>query len=86
MLRDHCQAIGWQLEDELVEIERVVRPGGTAWHLFGAPGATEVENPLLQSLVDHGYEPDTYRDGGLSIHRYRKQIPVEPEVNRDPVG
>jgi SAM-dependent methyltransferase len=81
-----CQAIGWQLEDELVEIERVVKPGGTAVHLFGAPGATAVENPLLQTLVDHGYEPDTYRDRGLRIHRYRKQIPLEPEVNRDPVG
>jgi len=81
-----CQAIGWQLEDELVEIERVVKPGGTVLHLFGAPSATESENPLFQSLVDHGYEPGTYRDGGLSIHRYCKQIPLGPEANRDPVG
>lgn len=81
-----CQAIGWQLDEELVEIERVVKPGGTVMHLFGAPSAQESENPLLQSLVDHGYEPNTYRDQDLSILRYCKQIPLEPEANRDPVG
>jgi SAM-dependent methyltransferase len=81
-----CQAVGWQLDDEMMEIARVVKPGGTVIHLFGAPSAQESEDPLLRSLVDHGYEPDPFRDGGLSIHRYFKQIPLEPEANRDPVG
>jgi ubiquinone/menaquinone biosynthesis C-methylase UbiE len=38
-----CQAIGWELQEELPEIERVMKPGGIAVHLFGPivpPGRT----------------------------------------------
>lgn len=71
-----CQAIGWNLPDELAEIERVVKPGGTALHLFGAPGATQPDNPLHQPLVAAGYQPGTYQERGTSISTYGKQIGV----------
>ncbi|NNF89536.1 MAG: methyltransferase domain-containing protein [Acidimicrobiia bacterium] len=81
-----CQAIGWELEDELLEIRRVVKPGGAALHLFGASSARDSDNPLLRALVTHGYQPDTYDDGSVVIQRYCLQIGAGPELNRDPVG
>lgn len=69
-----CQAIGWALSEELAEIERVVRPGGTAIHLFGAASATQADNPLFDTLVANGYRPDTYEEGQLLILRYWKQL------------
>jgi SAM-dependent methyltransferase len=68
------QAIGWALEAELSEIERVVRPGGIAMHLFGTPRAAEPDNPLFQALVANGYRPDTYEDGQVHVHKYWRQI------------
>lgn len=69
-----CQAIGWSLSDELSEIDRVVKPGGFALHLFGASSATEADNPLFDALAARGYQPDTYRDGGVLIRRFWKRI------------
>lgn len=66
-----CQAIGWKLDEELREIERVVKPGGTAMHLFGS--ASAVDNPLHEQLVTSGYQSDTYQKESLQIHRYWKQ-------------
>ena len=71
-----CQAIGWNLPDELAEIERVVKPGGSAMHLFGAPGATQPNNPLHPPLVAAGYQPGTYQKRGTHISTYWKQIGV----------
>ena len=71
-----CHAIGWALPDELAEIERVVKPGGTAMHLFGTPDGVQSGNPLHKPLVAHGYLLDTYQKGGLQIVRYRKQVGV----------
>lgn len=68
------QAIGWNLPKELPEIDRVVKPGGTAAHLFGADSAAALERPLIQSLVDNGYHRDSYERGQLHIHRYWKRI------------
>ena len=69
-----CQAIGWSLTEELAEIERVVRPGGIAMHLFGTPRAEQTDNPLFQALLANGYHPDTFSEGDVRIRSYRKQI------------
>jgi hypothetical protein len=68
------QAIGWNLPEELEEIERVVKPSGFAVHLFGTPHATQPDNPLHQPLVAHGYQPDSYQNGHVSLRTYWKQI------------
>jgi len=67
-----CQAIGWKLDEELPEIERVVKPGGTAMHLFGA--STAAENPLRELLIAEGYSEDTYEPGLLRLLRYWQQF------------
>ena len=64
--------IGWSLSEELVEIERVVKPGGFAIHLFGIESAAG--NPLFQLLVDDGYRADIYEEDDLVIHRYWRQL------------
>lgn len=68
------QAIGWNLSEELDEIERVVMPGGFAVHLLGTPRAIQRDNPLHEPLVTHGYQPDSYQDGQVSLRTYWKQI------------
>ncbi|MCP3974534.1 MAG: class I SAM-dependent methyltransferase [bacterium] len=69
-----CQAIGWHLPEELQEIDRVVRRGGMTMHLFGAPGATEPDNPLHQPLLTHGYQTDVHQEGDVHIRRYWKRM------------
>lgn len=69
-----CQAVGWTLPDELAEIERVVKPGGTAMHLL--PDPVQSDDPLRKPLVAYGYLLDTYQKGDLQIVRYRKQVGV----------
>lgn len=68
------QAIGWKLQDELPEIERVVKPGGIAVHLFEMPDSAQPDNPLFNELVKHGYQSGTYQEGHTRIRRYWKQI------------
>jgi hypothetical protein len=67
-----CQAIGWQIHEELAEIERVVKPGGAAVHLFRASSAGD--NPLVELLIAEGYSTSTFGDGSLQVSRYWKQI------------
>jgi ubiquinone/menaquinone biosynthesis C-methylase UbiE len=69
-----CQAIGWALSDELAETERVLTPGGTAMHLFGAPTAVQSRNPYHEILASQGYVADCYEHGEHHISRYWKQI------------
>ncbi len=66
------QAIGWQLPDELAEIERVVRRGGAALHLVGPPSPETDE--LDAALVTAGYEAGSYREGGVDKRRYLLQV------------
>ena len=42
-------AIGWNLQEELKEIERVIKPGGHAIHLLQSN--SELENPFHDTLV-----------------------------------
>ena len=69
-----CHAIGWALPEELAEIERVVKPGGIAMHLFETPRAAQPDNPVHQPLIAHGYQPDSYEEGHVHIRKYWKQI------------
>ena len=53
------QAIGWKLEVELKEIERVVKPNGRAIHLFKNPDSdNEIEKTFYDLLAssDWRYE------------------------------
>jgi len=68
-----CRAIGWHLEEELVEIERVVRAGGVALHL-GLPYPPSPDDPLHRRLLEAGYSAVTYAEGQESRTSYRKQF------------
>ncbi len=68
-------ALGWDLENELVEIERVVKPGGQAIHLMRA-NDQKTENPFNDRLVsvDWNYDRFQYREtDGLKL-KYSKII------------
>ncbi len=70
-----CQAIGWRVDEELHEIRRILKPGGTAVHLFGAASASSMaSSPLHAQLVASGYQPDTYQKGPVQILEYWKRI------------
>ena len=67
-------ALGWQLEDELREFERVCRPGGTILH---CPGTADdgPENTDHQILISRkwGYQVSTYVEPpAVSTSRRRK--------------
>jgi SAM-dependent methyltransferase len=68
------RAIGWQLEDELREIERVVKKGGYAAHLSG-PDDTE-DTPLHTHLIssEWQYTYSRYKDKEGWKRKYWKQI------------
>jgi SAM-dependent methyltransferase len=69
-----CRAIGWDLAAELEEVERVVRPGGTALHLTGAPppAGEAADDGLHQALLAAGYTADVHVGTGGSRRRYLK--------------
>lgn len=68
------QAIGWKLDEELLEIERVVKPGGTALHLFAVPYPAPSDDPLHLALVGHGYAAGSYQEGTSLNRTYWKRI------------
>jgi len=68
-----CRAIGWRLEEELVEIDRVVRDGGSALHL-GLPSPPSGDDPRHRRLVEAGYAVVTYAEGQEQRTSYRKQL------------
>jgi ubiquinone/menaquinone biosynthesis C-methylase UbiE len=69
-------AIGWQLEDELREIERVVKPGGYAIHLFSQVDNDEHAAPLHGVLTSSAwqYTNSRYRGKDGWKGKYWKQI------------
>ncbi|MCP4228022.1 MAG: class I SAM-dependent methyltransferase [Actinomycetia bacterium] len=69
-----CRAIGWRLEDELTEIERIVKPGGVAVHLTGIRTQAHPSDPLHGGLTEAGYTADSYREGAKTRRRYWKHI------------
>jgi ubiquinone/menaquinone biosynthesis C-methylase UbiE len=68
-------AIGWQLEDELREIERVVKKGGHAVHLSGYPDDAE-HTPLHTRLTSPQwrYVCSRYKEKEGWKRKYWKQI------------
>jgi hypothetical protein len=65
------RAIGWRLEAELAEIERVLRPDGMALHLTG-PLQPTGDDPLEAALTAAGYRADVFGSGRGALRRYRK--------------
>ncbi|MDP8254724.1 MAG: methyltransferase domain-containing protein, partial [Candidatus Alcyoniella australis] len=69
-----CDAIGWNLEAELHEIERVVKPGGVAVHLCGYNAGEP--NPIHDTITSEqfGYQADTYAETDGEKTKYTKQF------------
>ncbi len=69
------RAIGWQLEDELEEIERVVKKGGYAIHLSGYLDDAK-DSPLHTHLIssEQRYTCSRYKDKEGWKRRYWKQV------------
>lgn len=68
-------AIGWNLEKELMEIERVVKPGGQAIHLMRSI-ENESDNPFHNTLISSDWKYDCIQyqaTGGIKI-KYSKFI------------
>jgi SAM-dependent methyltransferase len=68
-------AIGWNLEGELPEIERVLKPGGTAVHLLYMD--QQQENPYHEILTSasRGYMCLSETTGKKVKLRYHKTMP-----------
>ena len=68
-------ALGWRLEDELAEFERLVKPGGTIIH---CPGTAENEREQDQHLrlvsPEWSYEFARFKEADGWKRKYRKQV------------
>lgn len=64
------QAIGWNLDAELDEIERVVTHDGIALHLVGMPYPAAPDDELHVALAARGYEAGSYWERGTAKRRY----------------
>ena len=68
-------ALGWQLEDELAEFERVVKAGGWVIH---CPGTAEIPGEEEQHLrlisADWGYEFARYQEADGWKRKYWKRL------------
>jgi ubiquinone/menaquinone biosynthesis C-methylase UbiE len=69
-----CRAIGWDLDAELREIERVLERGGAAVHLTGVPDDAWVHGGWHRTLTAAGYVADTYRDADADARRYWRRF------------
>ena len=67
------RAIGWRLDEELIEIDRVVRAGGVAIHL-GFPHPPPDDEPRHRRLTEAGYSVVIYAEGQERVAAYRKQL------------
>jgi 2-polyprenyl-3-methyl-5-hydroxy-6-metoxy-1,4-benzoquinol methylase len=68
-----CKAIGWKLEEELKEIERVVKPGGFVVHV---PMYQGIDDPLYTTLTSFAwqYECSEFERGGSYSRKYWKKV------------
>jgi hypothetical protein len=66
-----CHALGWNLPAEVAEIARVLRPSGTALHLFASPPPDR----LTSGLTEAGYLNDHYQRGNVALHRWWRREP-----------
>jgi ubiquinone/menaquinone biosynthesis C-methylase UbiE len=65
-------AIGWKLEDELKEIERIVKPGGYAIHLLSS---RNTKDPYKEQLTkpEWQYNYSEYKNKEDTVRKYWKQ-------------
>lgn len=68
-----CRAIGWSLDNELEEIERVIRRGGIAIHL-GMPDPPVQNQPLHDGLIGNGYTSSPYVHAGDPSLKYVRRF------------
>lgn len=68
-----CRAIGWRLEEELAEIDRVLTSHGTALHLTGMPAPAPDDDPVHVALTRRGYVAATYAGQTMPLRRYWKR-------------
>jgi ubiquinone/menaquinone biosynthesis C-methylase UbiE len=68
-----CRAIGWNLEEELKEVERVVKPGGQIVHI---PMYQNVDDPLYTTLTSSKwkYKCSEFELGDDFTRKYWKQV------------
>lgn len=68
-----CRAIGWNLEEELKEVERIVKPGGFIVHVPMYPG---IDDPLYTTLTSAKwqYKCSNLEASGSDSRKYWKQI------------
>ncbi len=68
-------AIGWNLEDELIEIERILKPDAHAIHLFFDPDSEDIKK-MHDSLISSkwNYERIEYGDTKVKKLKYQKVI------------
>jgi SAM-dependent methyltransferase len=73
-----CNAIGWRLEQELPEIERVVRPGGWAVHLMSGQEDGD-DNPIFTTLTSPawGYQVTRLGGGGVLEVMFLKEVTAD---------
>ena len=64
-------AIGWNLDEELQEIERVVKPDGHAIHLLQSN--EKVENPFHKTLISSPWKYSCLQDQEIMKLRYYKR-------------
>jgi len=68
-----CRAIGWRLQHEMREIDRVVKPDGFAIHFTGLPYPADPDDPLHTALLADGYREATYQEGVTTQRKYWKR-------------
>lgn len=67
-------AIGWQLDDELKEIERVVKPGGYIIHITSSPETDDDTLTAHLKKPEWRYNNSEYKINNDIIRKYWKQI------------
>ena len=75
------QAIGWKLDEELREIERVLKPDGIALHLVGTPHPAPPDDELHHQLMGNGYQHGTYHEESTIKCKYWKQLEAKPSTS-----
>jgi ubiquinone/menaquinone biosynthesis C-methylase UbiE len=69
-------ALGWKLESELPEFERVVKPGGFIIHCPGTLAADNSGN-IHEKLISWGYSFSNYFETDGEKRKYWKELPLD---------
>jgi len=74
-------AIGWDLEEELQEIERVVKPTGKAIHIMRT-SENESENPIHQRLISSDWKYEYFSYESENDHKLKYIKIIEGDINK----